>query len=761
VVDLGYGLRLSPLPQVATLGRAARRGRAEALRAEAEAASRASAELTARQRDERAARGELEALQDHWEVWVHGDPRPDLERARAELAALLGAESGADRIGREQRLEIARLEARRDALRAQLQSHHLLDRPDVDAASVRTSLESAENAAAELARTASARKSLLAHIHDLEGPAPDAPAVLEWQRERTALDEQRHRLFAVAEALELVESNEAALAWSEAEAGLAERLALVPELESQHRRAEQELGLAQDALDAAEAAWERATETAQTSAAEHSALVAHAARARAEVAAQGMTNPDASTLQHARTELERCTQVCAELRRTESSAHAEVALCAERASEADRRARTAARELDLQREREPAAPHWQELADAAREVDAWTASATAATPDPEQHSSPDAHEPDTRPASAERWLAARAKCELLGDRLSRARGGAQLAESLQRALSPAVTPARGEELARFFTLWSDVKSWLARRLPAPLADLGEPLLGLARLEMDLAELERRLERQEGDLRGTSGDIARSIDVQLRRASTQLRRLNHSLDGVRFGSIHAIRVRMERAAKMERILAALRDGETQEILFQSNLPIEAALDEIFRRHAGGRTGGQRLLDFREYVELGVEIQRRPDQGWERVSASQVSTGEAIGIGAALMMVILTEWEKSDQLLRRPRENGSLRFLFLDEANRLSQDNLGVLFDLCQSLDLQLLIAAPEVARAEGNTTYRLVRRVSADGREEVLVTGRRSSLPGAPGWGTTGPTVDTREKAAPEPAAAEQVALFGE
>jgi chromosome partition protein MukB len=47
-----------------------------------------------------------------------------------------------------------------------------------------------------------------------------------------------------------------------------------------------------------------------------------------------------------------------------------------------------------------------------------------------------------------------------------------------------------------------------------------------------------------------------------------------------------------------------------------------------------------------------------------------------------------------------------------------------------LDLQLLIAAPEVARAEGNTTYRLVRRVSDDGREEVLVTGRRATLPTA-------------------------------
>lgn len=29
--------------------------------------------------------------------------------------------------------------------------------------------------------------------------------------------------------------------------------------------------------------------------------------------------------------------------------------------------------------------------------------------------------------------------------------------------------------------------------------------------------------------------------------------------------------------------------------------------------------------------------------------------------------------------------SLRFLFLDEANRLSPGNLGILFDLCQTLE----------------------------------------------------------------------------
>ena len=134
--------------------------------------------------------------------------------------------------------------------------------------------------------------------------------------------------------------------------------------------------------------------------------------------------------------------------------------------------------------------------------------------------------------------------------------------------------------------------------------------------------------------------------------------------------------------------------------------------------------ERLLDYREYLHLKVEVRRQVAPDWEVANPTKLSTGEAIGVGAALMMVVLGEWERDANLLRVSRSTGSLRLLFLDEANRLSQDNLAVLFDLCQTLDLQLLIAAPEVALAEGNTTYRLVRLTTAEGREEVRVTGRR-------------------------------------
>jgi chromosome partition protein MukB len=316
---------------------------------------------------------------------------------------------------------------------------------------------------------------------------------------------------------------------------------------------------------------------------------------------------------------------------------------------------------------------------------------------------------------------AKTRHEVLLERLRGARGGETLLAELQ-LLRDTSDAAFADAILE---LWLAVRDWLRRRLPAQVAEVDDPREALARLHDQLADLEERLARQESELRGASEDVARGIDVQIRKARGQVTRLSKNLEAVSFGSIQGIRVRMQADDRMEQVLRALREGAAQELLFQANMPIEEALDEIFRRYGGGRSGGQRLLDYREYVHLQVEIRRKSSTDWEIANPTRLSTGEAIGVGAALMMVVLTEWERDATLLRGKRAHGSLRFLFLDEANRLSPDNLSVLFDLCQTLDLQLMIAAPEVARAEGNTTYRLVRQITSDGREEVLVTGRRT------------------------------------
>jgi chromosome partition protein MukB len=700
------------------LGRAGRQRQAEHARGEAEAAGTALAALDAPRRDQAHVARELEALQEGWDTWTLGDPSPEQARLTEELSALGVERQQRLAQSREKRVELAGLAARRDALRAQLGDHHLLDPPDYarEAERTRAQLEQARSAALELERASDARRTLIALVHELADTPPDATAIEAWRRERPALDAQRDRLFAAAEALAIVSDQRTALGWTHAERALAERTELVPELEAQHERALGELETAQLALTLSEGAWEQATAVSQSAEAKLAAVDAHLGRARAELGAEGFADPSAEACDTARQELEQQGATLERLRREQNGIDAELALARERLGEAEKRRQAAA--LDAERQRlasEPSDAAWRALAEAARS--AHVLEPDAALVDPARGTS-----------STQRWLEAEGKRELLSDRLSAARGGAELGEAMKLRSSEAAR-ASMEDGQRFLAAWLEVRAWLLRRLPSQIAELGQPLLGLSRLRDDLSELETRLGRQEGELRGTSADVARSIDVQLRRASAQVKRLNRALDGVRFGSIHGMRVQLDRIEKMDQVLRALREGETQELLFQSNLPIEEALDEIFRRHAGGRTGGQRLIDYREYLELSVQIQRRAEQGWERVNPSQVSTGEAIGIGAALMMVILSEWERDDQLLRQKRPFGSLRFLFLDEANRLSQDNLGVLFDLCEVLDLQLLIAAPEVARAQGNTTYRLVRRVNEDGLEEVLVTGRRASLPG--------------------------------
>src|ERR1019366_8375438 len=241
---------------------------------------------------------------------------------------------------------------------------------------------------------------------------------------------------------------------------------------------------------------------------------------------------------------------------------------------------------------------------------------SARLPNPRPATGPRSARRPTRPAfSATRWSRAwptRTKVAratrstprrevVLLDRLAASPGGGECAGLLRAARSAGGTEASAT--GRFFDAWLTVRQWIQRRLPAPLGEMPEPLQALERLRGELESLEERLARQDADLRGTSEDVARGIDVQLRRAAHQVRRLNQHLDGIRFGSITGIRVQMRRIERMEQVLRALREGAAQELLFRPTMPIEDALDEIFRRYGGGRTGGSaRVLDYREYAEL---------------------------------------------------------------------------------------------------------------------------------------------------------------
>lgn len=713
VVSDQRATRVTRIPDRPRLGRKARETRAAQLRAEAD-------ELDSQIEVARADRRGLERLAEDGEallagqtVWLAGDPAPELAAIRRQLVEV-EAQQEIHRAASSRHREAARqLGPRIDALRGLLGMAVLLDPPDH--AHRRDALarehDAALSARTETRRCAEAVRVVEDKLDVLRRLPLSEAEVADLQSELERLTDERGRLDAAIEALEYVAANEEALSWDDAPAQLEENRSLVPALEEQLRRAEAALGEAETATQAADDAFEQATSAWQDADGRRRAAIEQLRSAEQRFTEMEVADPTEAGVEEAQRELARLrgevkalAQELDVLKTTKGRREAEQA-------QAERDCKQAEEKVTIERrEAAPALERWERLRAAVAEHKLLT---TVLSPGDSDVSGIRGHVNLVQEAHKQRAV--------LVERLRAAHGAQDL---LAKVGKEGVGADQGFADV-YLDLWLAVRDWLRRRLPAQVAEVDDPREALLRLRDQLTGLEERLARQEDDLRGASEDVARGIDVQIRKARGQVNRLNRNLDGVSFGSIEGIRVKLQPVDRMEQVLRALREGAVQGLLFQENLPIEEALDEIFRRYGGGRSGGQRLLDYREYVHLQVEVRRNAGSDWEIANPTRLSTGEAIGVGAALMMVVLTEWERDANLLRGKRAHGSLRFLFLDEANRLSHDNLGVLFDLCQTLDLQLLIAAPEVARADGNTTYRLVRRVDSDGREEVLVSGRRT------------------------------------
>jgi chromosome partition protein MukB len=713
VVEEALGIRISRAPDQPTLGRRARELRVAELRKDAVGAESERVELRRRLASlEETLRASAD-LRSRIATLVAGDPAEELGAAREEAAA--AAQDRRESLAvEEQCRESARALASRVVRVQQLLGFaHLLDPPD-RAEEVRrldTEREAAVRAGAEVARTRQALATLRSRLDELRSPPPSVEEVAALREQVKTTQERRQSLFHAHESLAFVAEHREALGWAEAAGRLEqEERELVPELVDVERQAREAAGVARRRSETADAEAQGALKIAQDARALALGAAADRDRALRELAELDAGRPSEGQVEAALAsalEAKRDHQLTQEER---DASAGELATCKALHSTAARDDEEAAERLTAQEsEARPQRERWERLERAAEESRALgTTSARRFLAEFRGLGSPNL---STRARSA-------------GVRLAERLRPAQRANDVVAAVQEWITPDEDRSADGYLALWLKVLDWVRRRLPAQLADLDDPLAAMRRLDEELALLEDRLKGQEALLRGTSEDVANTIETQIRRAVGQVQRLNQHLGGVAFGSIGGIRVRLRHLESMSRILRALREGGAQELLFDPGMAIEDALDELFRRYGGAGAGGQRLLDYREYIELHAEIKRRASPEWETASATKLSTGEAIGVGAAVMMVVLAEWERDANLLRGKRAHGSLRFLFLDEANRLDPKSLDEVFDLCRTLELQLLIAAPEVERAAGTTTYHLARVVDG-GDERVLVTGRRT------------------------------------
>lgn len=716
VVATPHGKRVSRKRETASIGRKARERRLTALRKTVSQAERVAQELDEELKRVDALLADVGELNRALAVWLAGPQLARLDELEGAIAALRSDLAGAEQRVRELPETLPPLRDAVERLRPLLSFASLLDASGLEeeVAAAQKAHDEAQKQRVELEATTEARHTLSETLDSLRTVPPTESELDDWQHGRTELVADRDRTFALLEAVRELRTETFAREWSDAGKRLKETGGLVPALELEHTESITRLQKLEHLLTQAEQVWEQQTAVAQKASAEAVALQAHISRTELELEAEGLLAlglaEQEQRLAALNRQCERLDAECAGLRSSAQGKAAEAARLDERRNQAnDEEKRAIALQSQIQSREAPARKKWETLGAQARETGVLTLLSRESLGDSYG-----------RLPSLDLTSVSERHLSVLLERLQRAAAGQKLAAEIAQ-----LAEDRGDgPLPPVLTIWSKVREWLSERVPARIAQAGDPLESLSRLRDELSRLEQRLSVQETSLRGESRDVARNIEVQVRRATNQVRRLNQHLSRVSFGTIAAIRIRLDRVERTAKVLEALHDGSAQSLLFHSTLPIEEAMDEIFRRYGGGKGGGQKLLDYREYIELTVEIQRKNLDEWERANPSRLSTGEAIGVGAALMMVILTEWERDANLMRAQKTQGTLRFLFLDEANRLSRDNLGVLFELCETLELQLLIAAPEVAQVDGNTTYRLVRQVNESGAEEVVVTGRR-------------------------------------
>jgi chromosome partition protein MukB len=646
------------------------------------------------------------------DVLEKGDPSLELESSRQiVLNVTQNAERHRD-LCKKCEAGIELLQPLCRELRKLLPIAWLLDEPDhhARAEELHLRLEAAKAATVTLNGARLHRLLLDEKLDVLRRPPPSDTEVVDLRARRNALEQQQGNSTKALMSLNYVNEHRAALGWTDAEGALRRQTQLAPALQEQLERAKKAASDAESRLDDAEKALQIAMTAVNDADAKAKSIEESLNRDREdwlqfriEDASDEVVGATASKVSEYEAEI-------AQLESQEGQLVKQVNQLELLRSQADEGVASASKQLDdAESAWKPEQERWQRLQATAegsgvlagvltsRFIEAFSGQGS----------------PNLRQRARERATA-------LKERLARAREVEQVQAAVEQLLGP-------QELSGeiYLQAWLEVRNWLRRRMPTQIAEVDEPLEALGRLKEHLRLLEIRLLRQESELRGESEDVARNIDIHIRRAQKQMKRLNLDLEDARFGSIQGVRLHLQRMERMDQVLSALREGQAQELLFKPEMPIEDALEEIFKRFAGGRTGGQKLLDYREYLDPKVTVKRKGSEEWEVVNANRLSTGEGIGIGAAVMMVVLAAWERDANLLRPKRSHGTLRLLFLDEANRLDKENLGVLFDLCQNLELQLVVAAPEVARAEGNTTYRLVRRLGDDGREEVIVSGRRA------------------------------------
>lgn len=305
---------------------------------------------------------------------------------------------------------------------------------------------------------------------------------------------------------------------------------------------------------------------------------------------------------------------------------------------------------------------------------------------------------------------------------------------LRDALRQSEDSAYPEKKVLFYIL---VYQHLRTRIRQDIIFTDDPVKAIEDMEIELARLTEELSHRESTLAMSSESVAVIINKTIQREQNRIRMLNQGLSNISFGQVNGVRLCVSVRETHQSLLNELakKEGQAGDLFQNNRLTFSEAIAKLFLRinpqiESGQRSPqllGEELLDYRNYLELTIEVNRGTD-GWLQAESGALSTGEAIGTGQSILLMVVQSWEEESRRLRS-KDILPCRLLFLDEAARLDARSISTLFELCERLDMQLLIAAPENISPERGTTYKLVRKIFKD-HEHVHVVGLKGFLKGA-------------------------------
>ncbi|MCI4226109.1 chromosome partition protein MukB [Dickeya dianthicola] len=301
-------------------------------------------------------------------------------------------------------------------------------------------------------------------------------------------------------------------------------------------------------------------------------------------------------------------------------------------------------------------------------------------------------------------------------------------EHLRDVLRMSEDPKRPERKVQFYIA---VYQHLRERIRQDIIRTDDPVEAIEQMEIELNRLTEELTAREQTLAISSRSVANIIRKTIQREQNRIRMLNQGLQAVAFGQVKSVRLNVNVRETHTTLLNVLSEQQElhQDLFNSTRLTFSEALAKLYQRlnpeiDMGQRTPqtiGEELLDYRNYLEMEVEVNRGAD-GWLRAESGALSTGEAIGTGMSILVMVVQSWEEESSRLRG-KDISPCRLLFLDEAARLDAKSIATLFELCERLEMQLIIAAPENISPEKGTTYKLVRKVFQN-HEHVHVVGLR-------------------------------------